>query len=184
LGEGVGRKALERVEEKRLVVSSPVCVEGGSRMWILPRAVSIVAGAGEGTTDLNAFDHALMDAGIANLNFIRVTSIFPQGARIVPLRSFAPGVLMPAVYARISRHTPGERIAAAVGIGISTEGYGVIMEHSHAGTAENAEEIVRRMVEEALATRKLQTREVVVATKGHVVQRMGCAIAAVLLWPE
>ncbi len=153
-------------------------------MWTLPRAVTAVAGSGEGSTDLNAFDHALMDAGIANLNFIRVTSIFPQGARVVPMRSYAPGLLMPAVYARISRHMPGERIAAAVGIGIGAEGYGVIMEHSHAGSAENADQLVRRMVEEAMTTRGLHTREIIVASKEHVVQRMGCAIAAVLLWPD
>jgi arginine decarboxylase len=153
-------------------------------MWILPRAVTVVAGAGEGATDLNAFDHALMDAGIANLNFLRVTSIFPQGATVVPMRPFVPGMLMPAVYARISRHTPGERIAAAVGVGIGDEGYGVIMEHSHAGSAENAEEIVRKMVEEAMATRGLRTRDVVVGVKDHVVRRMGCVVAAVLFWPD
>lgn len=153
-------------------------------LWTLPRAVTAVAGAGEGSTDLNAFDHALMDAGIANLNFLRVTSIFPLGARVVPMRPYTPGQLMPAVYARISRHTPGERIAASVGIGIGAEGYGVIMEHSHAGTAENAEQIVRRMVEEAMATRGLKTVEIVVAAREHVVQRTGCVVAAVLFWPE
>jgi arginine decarboxylase len=151
---------------------------------MLPRAVTAVAGAGEGSTDLNAFDRALADAGIANLNFIRVTSIFPQGARVVPMRAFDPGMLMPAVYARITRHTPGERIAAAVAIGISAEGYGVIMEHSHSGSAENADHIVRRMVDEAMATRGLHTTEVVVAAKEHVVQRTGCVVAAVLFWPE
>jgi arginine decarboxylase len=153
-------------------------------MWTLPRAVTAVAGAGEGSTDLNAFDHALLDAGIANLNFLKVTSIFPQGARVVPMRPFTPGLLMPAVYARISRHTPGERIAAAVGIGIGTEGYGVIMEHSHTGTAENADQIVRRMVEEAMTTRGLHPAEILVAAKEHLVQRTGCVVAAVLLWPD
>lgn len=153
-------------------------------MWNLPQAVSVVAGAAEGPTDLNAFDNALLDAGIANLNFVRVTSIFPLGARVVPVRPYQPGMLMPAVYARISRHTPGERIAAAVAIGISDQRYGVIMEHSHAGTAENAEQIVRRMVDEALAARGLRTVETVVAAREHVVQRTGCVVAAVLLWPE
>lgn len=153
-------------------------------MWTLPRAVTAVAGAGEGSTDLNAFDRALADAGIANLNFIRVTSIFPQGARMVPMRPFVPGMLMPAVYARITRHTPGERIAAAVAVGISEEGYGVIMEHSHTGSAENADHIVRRMVDEAMVTRGLHTTEVVVVAREHVVERTGCVVAAVLLWPE
>lgn len=153
-------------------------------MWNLPQAVSVVAGAAEGSTDLNAFDNALLNAGIANLNFIRVTSIFPVGARLVPMRPYQPGMLMPAVYARISRHTPGERIAAAVAIGISDQRYGVIMEHSHTGTGENAEQIVRSMVDEALASRGLRSVETVVAVKQHVVQRTGCVVAAVLLWPE
>jgi len=153
-------------------------------MWSLPKAVSLVSGVGEGPTDLNAFDNALMDAGIANLNFLRVTSIFPQGAKIVAMRPYQPGTLMPAVYARISRHTPGERIAAAVAIGIGDAGYGVIMEHSHTGTAENATQIVRRMVADALAVRGLRLVETHVAVKEHTVERTGCAVAAVLLWPE
>ncbi|MDR7420535.1 MAG: arginine decarboxylase, pyruvoyl-dependent [Armatimonadota bacterium] len=153
-------------------------------MWTLPRAITVVAGAGEGATDLNAFDHALMDAGIANLNFLRVTSIFPMGAKVVPMRPFTPGLLMPAVYARISRHTPGERIAAAVGVGIGEEGWGLIMEHSHTGSADNAEEIVRAMVAEGMAARGLRTKEIVIASKDHVVKRMGCVVAAVLFWPD
>jgi arginine decarboxylase len=153
-------------------------------MWSVPKAVSVVAGAGEGPTDLNAFDKALMDAGIANLNFLRVTSIFPLGAKVVPIRAFTQGMLMPAVYARISRHTPGERIAAAVGVGIAEEGYGVIMEYSHSGSAENADQIVRGMVDEALRMRGLRLTETIVAAKDHVVQRTGCVVAAVLLWPD
>jgi arginine decarboxylase len=100
------------------------------------------------------------------------------------MRPFSPGMLMPCVYAKISRHTPGERIAAAVGIGIGEPGYGVIMEYSHTGSAENAEEIVRRMVQEGLEMRGIKMREVVVAAKDHIVTRMGCVVAAVLFWPD
>ncbi len=153
-------------------------------IWTVPRAITAVAGAGEGSTRLNAFDHALMDAGIADLNFLRVTSICPEGARVVPMRAYTPGMLMPAVYTRISSHTPGERIAASVGVGIGEGSHGVIMEYAHAGSAENAEQIVRRMVEEAMATRGLATAQIVVAAREHVVGRMGCVVAAVLFWPE
>ncbi|MDR7605612.1 MAG: pyruvoyl-dependent arginine decarboxylase, partial [Armatimonadota bacterium] len=52
-------------------------------MWSVPRAVTVATGAGEGSTEVNAFDRALLDAGIANLNFLRVTSILPAGARLV-----------------------------------------------------------------------------------------------------
>lgn len=152
-------------------------------MWELPKAITLVAGAGEGRTELNAFDRALMDAGIANLNFIRVTSIVPPGARIVPLPRLFPGMLTPAVYAQIIGHTPGERIAAALGVGVCRDQYGVIMEHSHTGTAENAEAIVRRMVEESFAQRDLRLDEVHVAVREHLVERVGCAVAVALLWP-
>jgi arginine decarboxylase len=150
-------------------------------MWERPKALSVVAGSGEGRTELTAFDRALMDAGIANLNFIRVTSILPSDIRVVAVPEFAPGMLTPAVYSRITSHTPGERIAAAVGCGFS-DSYGVIMEYQHTGTGENAEAIVRSMVEEAMALRGLSTREIVVAGREHVVQRIGCAIAAVVFW--
>lgn len=153
-------------------------------MWERPSAISIVAGSGEGRTELTAFDRALMDAGIANLNFIRVTSILPAGVTVVPVPPFLPGTLTPIVYARIASHTPGERIAAAVGLGFSRGSYGVIMEYQHPGTAENAEAIVRGMVEEAMAIRDLRLDDIVVASKDHVVQRIGCAIAAVVFWPE
>lgn len=153
-------------------------------MWEQPRAVSVVAGGGEGMTELTAFDRALMDAGIANLNFLRVTSILPAGVTVIPVPRFVPGTLTPAVYARIASHTPGERIAAAVGLGFSRGDYGVIMEYEHTGTAENAESIVRRMVEEAMAIRDLPVADVRVAVKEHIVQRIGCVIAAVVFWPD
>jgi arginine decarboxylase len=153
-------------------------------MWELPKAVSLVAGAGEAATELNAFDRALMDAGIANLNFIRVSSIMPPGARIVPLPRLHPGMLTPAVYAHIVSYTPGERIAAALGVGICREAYGVIMEYSHSGSAENAEAIVRRMVVDAFAIRDLRLDEVAVTAREHVVERIGCVVAVALMWPD
>ncbi len=153
-------------------------------MWDRPRAVSIIAGSGEGRTELTAFDRALMDAGIANLNFLRVTSILPAGTQVIPVPTFTAGTLIPAVYARIASHTPGERVAAAVGVGISARSYGVIMEYSHRGTGENAETIVRAMVEEAMALRDLPVEEIRIAVKEHIVQRIGCAVAAVVFWPE
>jgi arginine decarboxylase len=151
-------------------------------MWEVPRALSIVAGSGEGRTELTAFDRALMDAGIANMNFLRVTSIVPAGAEVIPVQKFTPGTLMPAVYARIASRTPGERIAATIGVGISRRNHGVIMEHTHVGTAADAEEAVRAMVEEAMAFRELRIDEVLVACRDHVVRQVGCAVAAVVFW--
>ena len=153
-------------------------------MWQLPKAVSLVAGHGEGLTEINAFDRALQDARVADINFLRVTSIFPPRAKVIELPSYPAGLLLPAVYARIASTRTGDRISAAIGVGIAGESHGVIMEHSaHAPRAE-VEAAVRTMVEEGCRIRGLHVEEIVVAAAEHTVQRAGCAVAVALFWPE
>ncbi len=41
--------------------------------------VSITSGRAEGPTKLNAFDNALLDAKIGDVNLIKVSSILPSG---------------------------------------------------------------------------------------------------------
>jgi hypothetical protein len=40
------------------------------------------------------------------------------------------------------------------------------------------------MVEEAMGTRGLPVRDLLVAVREHVVQRVGCAVAAVVFWKD
>jgi len=153
-------------------------------MWQLPQAISLVAGRGEGGTEINAFDRALHDAGVADLNFIRVTSILPPGARVIDLPPYPPGLLMPAVYARIVSTRSGDRIAAAIGVGIARESHGVIMEYTGHTSRADAERTVRQMVVEGFEMRRLPLDEVVVAATEHTVERAGCAVALAVFWPQ
>ena len=153
-------------------------------MWQPPKALSLVAGHGEGGSELNAFDRALRDAGVADLNFLRVTSIVPPGARVIDLPAYAPGILMPAVFARIASSRPGDVITAALGVGLSREQHGVIMEYSgHVGRSD-AERAAKQMVEEGFAMRGIVLDEVFVVAAEHRVERAGSAVAVALLWPE
>lgn len=152
-------------------------------MWQLPKAVTLVAGRGEGATELNAFDRALQDAGVADINFLRVTSIMPPGAQVIDLPRYPAGLLLPAVYARIASSQPGDRIAAAIGIGVCRERYGVIMEHTARASRSEADAAVRRMVEEAFRMRGLVLDEITTAVAEHTVVRAGCAVAVALFWP-
>lgn len=152
-------------------------------MWHPPRAVSLVAGHGEGTTELNAFDRALQDAGVADINFLRVTSVMPPGARVIELPPYPAGLLLPAVYARIASTRPGDRICAAIAVGVSRERGGVIMEHTAHTGREEAERAVRGMVEEGLRIRGLEADEVITTACEHTVTRAGCAVALALFWP-
>ncbi len=153
-------------------------------MITLPKYVSLTSGHSEGPDDLTAFDNALMDAGIHDLNLIKVSSIVPQGARLVPLREFPVGSLVPTVYARSCSDRPGVTVAAAVGLGLSPDGRGLIMEGRIVGTRADVEALVRRRVEEGFAARGLELHEYHVASAEHTVVKNGCAIAAAVLWGD
>jgi arginine decarboxylase len=147
-----------------------------------PNAVWPSAGAAEGDTELNAFDNALLAARVGNLNLIRVSSVLPQDAVILEeAPQITPGSLVPTVYTvHVSTH-PGETVAAAVGIGVSEGAHGMIYE-SHGASRDEVEATVRQMIDEGFARRGLHLKEVIVRSIEHKVERIGCAVAAVVLW--
>ena len=93
-----------------------------------PHRFTLVAGSGEGDTTLTAFDKALLSAGVGNLNLLRVSSILPPGAEYSHQVEIPPGSLTPTAYGVIIGEVPGQRIAAAIGVGIMSGSFGVIME--------------------------------------------------------
>lgn len=147
-----------------------------------PTKFTLVAGAGEGSTALNAFDRALLEAGAGNVNLLRVSSILPPGARYLEQIALPPGALVPVAYGTIKSATPGERIAAAVAVGIPESGYGVIMEYSGHTSAEEAERIIRKMVEEAFVMRGLNLVTYRVKSVEHRVKNVAAVFAGIVLW--
>ncbi|MBC7327271.1 arginine decarboxylase, pyruvoyl-dependent [bacterium] len=148
----------------------------------LPNLVILSAGSAEGGSELNAFDNALLKAGIANLNLIRVSSILPPRAEITYEVPFIEkGSLVPIVLAKITSCEVGEVISAVVAVGVG-EDFGVIMEHSMKGSKEEAEREAKRKVEEAFKAREMALKEVHIVSAEHKVEKLGCAIAAAILW--
>ncbi|AZR73816.1 arginine decarboxylase, pyruvoyl-dependent [Anoxybacter fermentans] len=147
-----------------------------------PKKFTICAGTAEGASELNAFDNALLNAGIGNLNLLKVSSILPPGAEYAENLNIPPGTLTPTAYGSIVSEKPGELIAASVGIGFSENSFGVIMEYSGTCSAKEAEEQVIKMVEEAFKIRGLKLTRVMAKAVEHRVEKCGCAFAAVALW--
>ena len=148
----------------------------------VPNAIWASAGAAEGDTELNAFDNALLAARVGNLNLIRVSSVLPKDALVLDEPpQITPGALVPTVYAVQVSGQPGETVAAAVGIGVGEGSHGMIFE-SHGGSRREVESAVRQMVAEGFARRELRLKEVIVRSIEHKVERIGCAVAAVVLW--
>jgi arginine decarboxylase len=155
---------------------------GAVNPWATPNALWVTAGAAEGSTELNAFDNALLEAGIGDVNLVRVSSIVPPGAELLETPpELRPGSLVPAVYSEVHGATAGETICAALGIGVGKDSHGMIFEHS-ATSREVAEPVVTAMVKEAFARRGLPLERLVVCVAEHRVERVGCAVAAVVLW--
>lgn len=147
-----------------------------------PTRVALAAGAAEGGHKLTAFDRALLAAGIGNLNLVRVSSILPPSCVYAERLEIPAGSLVPTAYGSIVSDVPGERIAAAVAVGFSARDFGVIMEFAGRCTAGEAEEAVVAMVREAFAARGMRLVDVKSAAAEHVVERVGAAVAAALLW--
>ncbi len=151
-----------------------------------PSRFFLCAGAAEGYTPLNAFDLALLKAGVGNVNLIRLSSILPPGVTQIERVPLPPGGYVPIAYGTISSTTPQEFIAAAVAVAIpkNPELPGVIMEYSARGHKDDVERIVRSMAEEALNYREYEIDRIESISTEWKVSQNGAAFAGVVLVPE
>ena len=129
-------------------------------------------------TLLNSFDNALLEAGIGNVNLVRISSILPPGG--IRPDMVIPGSLVPTAYGYVISEKPGEKIAACVGIGFSSDTFGVIMEYAGKGSKEDAEAKIKAM-ESAFAARNMPLVDVKLAPPS-MSSKTGCAFAAVALY--
>ena len=147
-----------------------------------PKKVKLVAAGAEGPTPLNAFDNALLRAGIGNLNLLRVSSILPPGCIHETEFSIPAGSLTPTAYGYLLSEEPGQEIAAAIGVGFSDDDYGVIMEFEGVCSRDEAAQRVAEMVRQAFATRGKHLRETKVEAAAHRVEKCGAVLAAAVMW--
>jgi len=142
----------------------------------------LVTGAAEGGTELNAFDNALLNAGIGDINLIKVSSIVPPHVELrESLEPLPKGAFLPVVYTTVVSRERGARIAAGVGYGVCADGFGVIMEATGV-SREDVEEQVRKKIRLALERRGRQAKEVKVVSVEHEVSECGCVVAACIFW--
>jgi len=80
--------------------------------------IAIVSGKDEGPTKLNAFDNALSNAGIGDVNLIKVSSMLSGNAEICDLPKLKPGAMVNCVLSSITSDNPGDEITAVVAVAI------------------------------------------------------------------
>lgn len=150
-------------------------------MWDVPKEGALVAADADGPFQLVAFDNALRKAGIAELNLVTVSSVWPIGCKIVKMPKLEPGTIAPIIMSKISSSTPGQKIAAAVGIAISETSHGIVSEYHDVGvTQKTAARTAEAMVKYMMEKRGLEPMKVTSISAGHIVESHGAALAAVV----
>jgi len=152
---------------------------------LTPHTYVLVSSSGKGETNLNAFDAALRNAGIADFNFITVSSILPNGCRkggMEDVKEVTPGSFMYCVMSRISSDVKGDMISSSIACATTNETVGVVTEYSGKCPAEeskkHAQEMTREMISERDATlSSLETTSIDMVVDGG----WGCCVSLCLL---
>ncbi|UCG31424.1 MAG: arginine decarboxylase, pyruvoyl-dependent [candidate division WOR-3 bacterium] len=124
---------------------------------MIPKRIFLTKGVGKHREKLTSFEAALRDAGIAPFNIVRVSSILPPGAKILPrskgIQSLSPGEIIHAVVAESSANEPHRLLAASIGVAIPSDRsqYGYLSEYHSFGETEvragdKAEDLAAQML--------------------------------------
>lgn len=126
---------------------------------MVPARVFFTRGVGKHRNNLQSFELALRDAGIAQCNLVRVSSIFPAGCKIVSRkvgeRELQPGQITFCVLAETRTDEPNRLVSAGIGLAIPAgkDRFGYISEHHGYGmTEKKTEDFVEDMAASMLAS--------------------------------
>ena len=125
----------------------------------VPTKMFLTKGVGRATAKLASFEAALRDAGVAEYNLVRVTSIFPPRCKIISrdhgVKLLDPGQILFIVLADNATNEPNRLIASSIGLAMPKDKntYGYLSEHhSYGETEERAGEFAEELAAEMLAT--------------------------------
>jgi len=124
---------------------------------ILPKKCFMTKGVGVHIEKLASFELALRDAGIANYNLVKVSSIFPPNCKIIPskegLKYLSAGQIVFCVMSDNATNEPNRLISASVGVAIPKDSnqHGYLSEHHAYGwtdkkTGDYAEDLAAEML--------------------------------------
>lgn len=106
------------------------------------KKIFFTRGVGRGQSQLQSFEEALRDGGIAPYNLVGISSIFPPFAESISreegLKLLNPGQILFTVLARNSSDELNRMISAAIGYAIPTDRskWGYLSEHHSYGETE------------------------------------------------
>ena len=142
--------------------------------------IAIVSGKNEGPTKLNAFDNALTDAGIGDVNLIKVSSMLAGNTEIENLPKLKAGAMVNCVLSEVTSDTPGDEITAVVAVAIGDK-LGCVVETS--GVNKNSDELrneAREMVEYMMEKRGVEIKDLIIESSATTVENTASVVSAVV----
>lgn len=137
--------------------AEPIDVQPG---FFVARKMFFTKGVGRHKEKLAAFEAALRDAGIAALNLVHISSIFPPQCKRISreegVKYLSPGQVTFCVIARNETNEPNRLLAASIGLAVPADRqnqFGYLSEHHSFGeTEEKAGEYAEDLAASMLAT--------------------------------
>jgi len=150
---------------------------------MIPKEFFITSGkAISPVSQLNAFDRALKEAGIAQCNLVEVSSILPPGCKEGKVKEIPAGSIIHTVMARMDG-TEGMTISAGIAWAWEKNGkYGLVAEAHGQMDQKSLKVTLERKVREMAETREIEICEISYRTEVLTVplEDYGCVIAALI----
>jgi len=128
-------------------------------MSMAPTRLFFTKGVGKHRHNLQSFEMALRQAGIAHLNLVKVSSIYPPHCKIIGrkqgLKHLSPGQITHVVMAENRTDEPNRLVCSGIGLAVPAEKgrYGYIAEHHGYGMTERkTADLVEDMAASMLAS--------------------------------
>ena len=142
--------------------------------------IAIVCGKDEGPTKLNAFDNALSDAGIGDVNLIKVSSMLAGDTQIHELPKLKAGAMVNCVLSEITSNTPGDEITAVVAVAIGKSLGCVVETNGINKKREDLENEAEFMVRYMMEKRDVEISDLIIKSSSTKVKNIASVVASVV----
>jgi arginine decarboxylase len=164
------------------------------RRALVPKRMFFTKGGGVHRDRLTSFELALREAGVATVNLVPVSSIFPPHCQVIGKKqgeqALEPGQVCFAVVARQDTNEPNRLIAASIGLArpADANAYGYLSEHHSYGetrvkAGDYAEDLAATMLATTLGLqfdpdKAWDERKEVFRMSGQIVHTRSCTQTA------
>lgn len=142
--------------------------------------ISLTKGKSEGPTKLNAFDNALLDAKIGNVNLIPVSSMLPPDTQVIDMPELMPGEMTNCVLSHQYSDTPGDTISAVIAYAQADEMGCVIETKGINKTKQELLDEAKFMAEYMIEKRELEIIDYKSIIQTHKVEQKASVVAALI----